>query len=951
MPPVVITTLGGFSLAVDGRVRTPPNTRNARALMACLAFEPERTFARDELVERFWPDIDPERGRANLATALWAVRRALEPHADSAVRATRTAVTLGGDVRIDVTAFEADARADDPVRRAAALRAYRGDFLPDHTDPWTTAQRERLAMVYETALQAAARETHDPELAWKSLERDPYAEDAYAVLVDHALALGNRSAARGLLTRWQAALDDLGTEPQSAFHDRVRAADALADAVDASSLPAALSSFVGRVDDAARVAEALAAARLVSLIGPGGAGKTRLALHIARSRAELFAGGLHFVDLVGIAPNAVADALAAGFGCDPRDGDALGAIARMLSAARAQRLMVLDNCEAVVGELAAAVEALLSASTHVRFLVTSREPLRLSGEAVVLVPPLPPDDAVALFAARAREAGASIGDDDRTREAMRAICARLDGLPLALELAAARAAVAPLADYERWLAGRFDLLAGTRRGGRAAHRTLRALYDDGFERLDADEQTVFRRMACAAAPWAADALAAVCSDDDAGRSAALATLWRLVGKSFVVSEADGDRARYRLLETSRAYAAEQLAAAGDEMLARHRHLAFYVATAEHAERVFVRDGERAWEMPARAIAAEQAHVAEALRFALHAVNTVDAAFSLIGGMRRVWLRFGPYADAARLIREALAAVPGDIDDARHGALWGALADVEATRGAYRAAVEAAERAIELLAGHDAKLLARAYVQLANALQNLEEDARAAEIAPLVIAAARAADDDAFTWYLLVNDALDRIDGRGDGDLEAASAALREARDLAARVRRPLIDAATQAYTARLAGRHGAFTEALAGTRAAIRAYRELRAEPYLADALVQCAWFARECGDAGEARAAAAEAFALTARLEHASLGSAALDEFAAAAVLLGDDELAATVRGFSDNVRAVRGNAGGKVPEHLARHAALGERLRAEHPAAYARGRHANAGEIAALVASARGV
>ena len=239
-----------------------------------------------------------------------------------------------------------------------------------------------------------------------------------------------------------------------------------------------------------------------------------------------------------------------------------------------------------------------------------------------------------------------------------------------------------------------------------------------------------------------------------------------------------------------------------------------------------------------------------------------------------------------------------------------------TRGAYRAAVEAAERAIELLSGHDAKLVARAYVQLANALQNLEEDARAAAIAPLVIAAARAADDDAFTWYLLVNDALDRINGRGDGDLEAASAALREARDLAARVRRPVIDAATQAYTARLAGRHGAFAEALAGTRAAIRAYRELRTEPYLADALVQCAWFARECGDAVEARAAAAEAFALTARLEHASLGSAALDEFAAAAVLLGDDELAATVRGFSDNVRAVRGNASGKVPEHLARHA-----------------------------------
>ncbi len=766
------------------------------------------------------------------------------------------------------------------------------------------------------------------------------------MLVDHATALGNRSAARALLARWKAALDELGAQPASAFHERELAVDASANVVDASSLPAALSTFVGRVDETARVAQVLGEARLVSLTGPGGAGKTRLALHVARRRSELFPGGLHFVDLAGVAPAGVGEALAAGVGCDPRDGDPVRAVARLLAAARMPRLLVIDNCESVVAQLADALDVLIPASEHLRVLVTSREPLRLSGESVVVVPPLPPADAAALFSARAREAGAELGDDAATHEAIRTICARLDGLPLALELAAARAAVAPLAEYERWLAGRFDLLDGTRRAGRAAHRNLRALYDDGFAQLDAEEQMVFRRMACVAAPWGADALAAVCSDDAAGRSAALAALWRLTDKSFVVSEADGDRARYRLLESSRVYAAEQLAAAGDDEPARRRHLAFYVAAAEHAERIFVRDGERAWEIPARALAAEQAHIAEALRFAQDDA-LAEAGLALIGGMRRVWVRFGPHAEAARAIRAHLGRVRDDLDDVRHGAVWSALADVEVTRGAYRAGADAAQRAVELLAGHDGTVLARTYVTLYNALQNLEEDARAAEVAPFAIAAARAARDDACTWYLLVNDALERIAGRSDGDLDAAGAGLREASALAARMERPVLVAATRVYAARLAGRRGSFAEGLAGTRAAIRAYRELGAQPYLADALIQAAWFARELGDPRDARVSLAEAFGLTSPLEHASLISMSLDEFAAASSALGEDALAATVRGYSDG-RGVQVKSNRTPPEHVARHAAFGERLRAEQPAAYARGRYAELDEIAALVAAA---
>ncbi|MDQ6941530.1 MAG: winged helix-turn-helix domain-containing protein [Candidatus Eremiobacteraeota bacterium] len=943
MPSVVLTTLGGFALSVRGENRTPPNTRNARALLACLALEHGRVFARDELIERFWPEIDPERGRANLATALWSIRRALEPDADAIVQATRVAVSLAGDVHLDATAFERDVRNDDPHLRAAALRAYRGDFLPEHTDPWSVAQRERLAMAYEAALMAAAREKRDPELAWKTLERDPYAEDAYAILVDHALELGNRNTARSLLARWKAALEEIGAVPDAGFDERARASDAIPQAVDASVLPTTLSSFVGRGADAARTTQALAATRVVTVTGPGGVGKTRLALHVARSHADACRGGLHFVDLAAVAPDRVGDALAAAFGCDPRGGDPVAETARAIALNPAPRLAVIDNCEAVLEEIAIALETLLHGSPHIRFLLTSREPLRVAGESIVPLAPLPPDDAIALFAQRAREAGAIVGDDDETRAALLGICKRLDGIPLALELAAARAAVVPLREYDRWLAERFDVPGGARRGGRPAHRTLRALYDDGFSRLDAEERKVFRRMACIAAPWRGDALAFVGSDGEGGTSAALAALWRLVDKSFVVSESDGDHARYRLLESSRAYGAQRLAESGDVDVALARLLEFYVAAAERVERVYQRDGERVWDVLARALAAERDHVMTALDFALGQPARVNDAIALILAARRVWLRFGSLADAARILRRCLDAVPPEIDALRHGALWAALGDMEATRASYAACVGAADRAIALLRGDPSLMLARSYVQLLNALENLG-DPRCNDVRPEAIAAARACADDGCTWYLLCNDALERINHSGETDLAAAEAELAEALAIAERMQRELFTAATRAYLARLDGRRGRFAQGLDATRAVVLSLRSQRAEPYLADALVQLAWFARECRDPHEACAAAAESIEMSSRLEFDSVMLAGIDEFAAALEVLGSRERAALLRGFADRRRSLA-PAYLQYQEHSARHAVLRDAACAAHPGAYARGERASVDEIPALL------
>ncbi|HEV2738735.1 MAG TPA: hypothetical protein VGU66_09165 [Candidatus Elarobacter sp.] len=939
--PVVLTTLGGFALAIGDRTCVPPKTRHARALLACLAYDAGRVFARDELVERFWPEVDPERGRANLATALWAVRRTLEPRADEILRATRAAVSMTGDVQVDATAFEAGIRDPDAGIRKAALRLYRGDFLPEHIDPWSVSQRERLAMAYEAALLSTAREKRDPELAWKSLERNPYAEEAYAILVDHALKLGNRATARGLLARWKAAMEEIDAAPDDAFAGLLRVMDAVPATIDASVLPTMLSSFIGRTDEATRLTDALARSRLVTVTGPGGAGKTRLALHVARAHAGRFTGGLHFVDLGAVARERVIDALASAFGSDSADGDPLSDMVRHLAARTSTCLMVVDNCELLLDDLSAALEHLLPAAPQVQFLLTSREPLRMTGETIVPLPPLSPHDAIVLFLDRAREAGATLGDDDETRDAAGAICTRLDGIPLALELAAARAAAVPLREYNRLLADRFAFLGGGRRGVRPAHRTLRALYDESFERLDFDERKVFRRMACVAAPWSGEALTWVCTDGETATSRAYAALWRLIEKSLVAGESDGERARYRLLESSREYAAERLDEAGDRTLALTRHFAFLLARAHAAEQTFVRDGESAWEAPARAWAAERDHVMHALTCAIADPGRIGDAIALIQAGRRIWARFGPFGEVARLIRLCLAAMPHDVDPLLHGLTWSALCDIETTKSRYEEAANAAEHAIELLRGRAPVQLSRVYVHYLSMLLH-RGDPRSAQVRPHAVAAARAAEDDASIWFLLVTDAQLEIDAL-EADLDAAERQLTEALAIAERMQRRLYIAVTRGSLARIDGRRGRFAVAMEASRAAVQTLREMSAHIQLTYLLVQTAWLSRECGALSEACALASEAIALRSHDDNDSVVLAAIDEYAAALHALGDAERAAVLRGYADH-RSTLIAQHVRDDSHAARHAALGVALQASHPAAYARGRRSELHEIVAF-------
>ncbi|HXZ77174.1 MAG TPA: LuxR C-terminal-related transcriptional regulator, partial [Streptosporangiaceae bacterium] len=330
-------------------------------------------------------------------------------------------------------------------------------------------------------------------------------------------------------------------------------------------LPAPWTSFVGRDHERDAILAALKASRLVSLVGPGGVGKTRLAAEIAREAAPSYPAGCAFVDLVPVAEGFVTQAVAALLGVTEEPGQLLDkAVLDHLAAGR--WLLVLDNCEHLLAVAATFAERLLAACPGVTVLATSRERLAAGGERTVPVKPfsLPDDpedaaesDATALFIDRARAVAPDFAAD---RGAVGELCARLDGMPLAIELAAARSASLGLAGLRSGLDDRLRLLAGGR-GFDARHHSLRAVIAWSHDMLDDDERAVFRRLSVFVGGFDLDAAGAIASD---GGTAALADLvGRLADKSLLAS-ANGQGGRWRMLETVRAYALEQLAASGEE---------------------------------------------------------------------------------------------------------------------------------------------------------------------------------------------------------------------------------------------------------------------------------------------------------------------------------------------------------------------------------------------------
>ena len=369
------------------------------------------------------------------------------------------------------------------------------------------------------------------------------------------------------------------------------------------NLPGALSSFIGRRREMAEVARLLAEQRLLTLTGPGGSGKTRLALEVGRQAQPDYDDGVWLVELAALgAGELLPQTVAAALGVRERTDESL--LDSLLGHLRPRHsLILLDNCEHLLDACAELVAALLAACPDLRILATSREPLGIPGAGVWLVPPLSlpapqpwrdpagglaaldgyrQAEAVQLFEARARAALPSFELTADNAPWVADICRRLDGLPLALELAAALVRAFSARQIAERLDDRFRLLTSRRRAGPPRHQTLAAALDWSHDLLAGQERALLRRLAVFAGGWRLAAAESVGAGDDIATSEVLELLSSLVDKSWVVVERAGDERRYLYLETVRQYAYEKLAAAGEAEATRDKHLAYYTQWAESA---------------------------------------------------------------------------------------------------------------------------------------------------------------------------------------------------------------------------------------------------------------------------------------------------------------------------------------------------------------------------------
>ncbi|MDT0495401.1 BTAD domain-containing putative transcriptional regulator [Streptomyces griseus] len=713
----------------EGREVTVPEAK-VRALLADLLANDGGPVSVDRLIHDLWGDAPPGNPVGALQAKISQLRRVIgRDRVERRPPGYRLRFDDGDEV--DAVRFRAlvtRARPlQDPRARAAllteALELWRGPAYADFADgPFVREAAQRLAEQRLSVLeeQAEARlETGDHALLAGELAAlvglHPLRERLRAAQMRALYAAGRQSEALASYEDLRARLvDELGVDPSpelAALHGALlrqepglgaagarsgtaaeassgatteasgpaALAEANAPAAPHSNLPVPLTPLVGRRQALADLSQLLSEARLVTLTGPGGVGKTRLAVAAATAerdgrRADELADGIWLVEFSGVragTPADLAQVVAATLGIRddaprslPGTGTGVSSLPHRLAAALRDRrtLLVLDNCEHVVDAAAELTELLLRTAPGLRVLATGQEPLGLAGEAVFLVEPLPPADAVRMFMERAAAATPGFPRDPQApeepdRRAVAEICRRLDGIPLALELAATRVRALGVRELAARLNDRFRVLTFGQRGAPARQQTLRAVIDWSWELLSAPERIVLRRLAAHSDGCDLAAAEAVCAGDGVARDEVLDLVTRLVDRSLVVVVTGPTGPRYRLLESVAAYATERLHEMEDLTAVRDRHLLHSRALAEHAEPHLRGAGQRPW---LARLDAEAGNLRTALDEAVRraGAGAPEEAIRLATALAWWWLLRGRLTEARRSLGAVLEATGG-----------------------------------------------------------------------------------------------------------------------------------------------------------------------------------------------------------------------------------------------------------------------------------------------------
>jgi predicted ATPase/DNA-binding SARP family transcriptional activator len=686
---VRVAILGPLEVYDDRGAAVAVAGARLRGLIARLALAGGQPVSIAALTEAVWDCAPPADAGNALQTLVSRARRALGSAAavEQSPAGYRLAVAPDD---VDALRFE---RLVAGGAVAEALALWRGPALADAGDFAGPFARRLDELRLEAQVTSLARELDGGRATARAgqiealVAEHPLHEKLAGLLMRTLAATGRQADALAVYERLRTRLaDELGIDPGPqlrAVHLEVLRGEIAAPAAPPdrarTNLRAPLTSFVGRDDDVARVRKTMETSRLVTLVGPGGAGKTRLAAEVASGLRDDASGGppdgsrpdgIWIVELASVTdaadvPKAVLGSIGLRESRLLPDGSqritGRDARTRLLEGlADAHALLVLDNCEHLIDACAHLADALLANSPRLQIVATSREPLGITGESLFVVPPLGEDPAVRLFADRAAAVSPDFTLDGETRRQVTDVVRRLDGLPLAIELAAARLRTLPLAEISRRLSDRFRLLTGGSRTALPRHRTLRAVVEWSWELLSQAERLLAERFSVFPAGATGAAVAAVCTGGGLDVGEVDELLSSLVDKSLLQPLAGGTR--LRMLETIREYGAEKLAGRGvggapgiGEL--RRRHAAHYSALMREAEpRLLTRD-QLDWLAVLRA---DHGNIVAALRYWCDA-DEAEHALSLAVSLSVMALLLGNDAEMAEWITEALA-VPGPVDE-------------------------------------------------------------------------------------------------------------------------------------------------------------------------------------------------------------------------------------------------------------------------------------------------
>ena len=870
-------TCDGAPIALGGQKR--------RALLAVLLLDANHVVSRDRLIDALWGEDPPDTARNTIQVYVSQLRKLLpEGVLETAAPGYRLAiepdsvdlfefVRLSEEGRTALGAGDA-ARAADSL--AAALALWRGAPLADLAwEPFAQTEIVRLEELQLTTLE----DRIDADLALGrhgqlvgELERlvaeHPLRERFRAQLMLALYRSGRQADALAVYQRARRTLvDELGIEPGESLRQLERAILAHDPALNAPQagptsprrVPTPPTPLLGREHELAALADLVRRedVRLVTLTGTGGIGKTRLALELVRRLAPEFHNGAAVATIAtlrepALVTRAILEALEIPeVGQDPEEE-----LVRALTGS--ELLLLVDNFEQVL-PAARTIARLLEAAPSLKVIVTSRAPLHVAAEREFPVPPLAEDEAAELFIARAQAANPDFALSEQNAAAVAELCARLDGLPLAIELAAARAKLLPPTALLSRLGNRLELLTGGRRDAPQHQQTLRMTLDWSYDLLDPDAQQLFARLGVFAGGCTLPSAEAVCSGD----GSVLEGLAVLVDESLVMQrETVAGEPRFSMLEIVREYALERLSASGEGDETRRRHLEQFVAFAEEAEPKLAERDQIAWF--AR-VEDEHDNLRAALSFALDSDDS-SSALRLVVGVRRFWQIHGYLAEGRQALDSALAATPDVPSELRAialnmaGILAGEQGEFDAARVRFKASLEDA-RAVGSM-----RAISSALVNLGN-----------------------------LAFF--------------GGELDAARYLYKESIEYFASLGDMRGQALAKENVGLMALTAGDVPEAVTWLTGALELARDVGDDREIGAASRSLAAAMIELGEVGQATSLLAESLALARELGEPHGIAVCLDTFAGLAATGGEVERAATLFGASDAVRASIGAQ--RQPDH----------------------------------------